>query len=399
MSMYASQVVCGCLLVIACSPTAFARGDDNATTIAAWPPHIVMPDGTDIGLNLKFQRDANWFSDDMGEQEDPRAARRHELGMYVKKHGMYDANVAFDFLSDKWLDVFVRMQTKALASADLGAIRLGYTKTPVGFEGNTGTGSTTFLETSLATQAIFAGRRIGLDWALLRDHWVINAGNYFAGDLQGGSDSHGSAARAAWVPLNLPGDVLHLGVSVSQERPEWTTDRRGVHTPPTARLQASPEASLVDASIVDSGALAYAEQLRRYGLEALLIDGPLSLQAEYLAARVSFLDGKPAYHATGYYALAGWVLTGESRRYVGANVADVVPTRRWGALEFAVRYSEVDLDDGAVAGGRVHQWTLGANWYVDRYFKLQANWVHSSDDRGDKNLSPNIVELRAQLMF
>jgi phosphate-selective porin OprO/OprP len=399
MAAHGQRAACGCLLALACHATAFAQVGGTPVQAAAWPPHIVLADGTEFGLNLKFQRDANWFSDDAGDQEDPRAARRHELGLYVKKPGIFDADVAFDFLSDKWLDVFLRAQTRPLAGLDLGAIRFGYTKTPVGFEGNTGTGSTTFLETALATQAIFAGRRIGVDWALLREHWVVNAGYYFAGDLQGGSDSHGSAARVAWVPRNQPGDVLHLGVSASRERPEWTTDGRGISTPPTARLQAEPEASLVDETIVDSGALAFTRQVRRQGFEALVIRGAFSLQGEWLAAHVDFRDGKPAYDASGYYVFASWVATGESRRYASGNVADVIPRGRWGALELAARYSEVNLDDGAVAGGRVHQWTLGANWYIDRYLKLQANWVHGSEDRGDARLSPNIVELRLQLMF
>lgn len=364
-----------------------------------WPTHLTTANGLDIGLNLKFQRDGNWYTGATGENEDPRSARRHELGFYLKKPGAFDAVVAYDFLSSKWLDVFARMQTAPWLGRDAGALRLGYSKTPVSLEGNTGTGSTTFMETALPTQAFFESRRLGMDWSLVRTTFLVSAGYYPDGDLQGGGDGHTVAARAAWVPLNAPGHILHLGISLSHEYPEWTTDGRGIHTPPTARLQAEPEASLVDQALVDSGALVNANEVHRRGLELVAIDGPWSLQAEYLQARVSFRDEQPAFHGSGYYAFVSWFATGESRPYAAGNVSDVRPRHAAGALELALRYSQVDLDDGAIQGGRESNWTLGANWYLTRYFKIQANWIHGHAENVAPKVSPNLFQMRAQVMF
>jgi phosphate-selective porin OprO/OprP len=363
-----------------------------------WPTHYVFADGTDVGLAVKYQYDVNRYSGD-GDFEDAQTNRRKEFGAFIKKAGVYDATAVYDFQARTWLDVFARVQTKALFGTDVGALRAGFSKTPIGFEGNTGTGSTTFLETALPIQAIYASRRLGVDWALAQPAYIINLGYYAGGDLQGDSDGHMMAGRVAWTPLNTPGDVLHLGVSASRETPDWTTDGRGVATPPGARLRAKPEASLTDIRLVDSGALSFTDSIDRRGLEGLLIEGPWSVQAEYLHADVSREGGRPSYSADGYYAFVSWVVTGESRGYAGGNVADVKPKGPWGAVELALRYSELNLDDGVNLGGREHDFTFGANWYISRYLKLQGNYVHADSTRRDVVVEPNVVEFRAQVMF
>lgn len=363
-----------------------------------WPTHHVFDDGTDLGLSLKYQYDLDRFSNDDGRLPDAQTNRRKELGFYLKKKDVYDATAVYDFQARTWLDVYLRMQGRALFGSDVGALRVGFSKTPVGFEGNTGTGSTTFLETALPTQAIYANRRIGVDWAIQRPHWLANAGYYNGGDLNGDSDGRMLAGRFAWVPLNEPGHVWHLGLSASRESPGGSTDGRGVHTPPGAHLRARPEAGLAD-RLVDSGALAPVSHIDRRGLEGLWIGGPWSVQAEYLDATVSQLHGRPDVDGSGWYAFVSWVATGESRTYAGGNVGDVRPRGRYGALELALRYSELDLDDGPVRGGSERDWTLGANWYVNRYLKLQANYVRAQSDRRGLRVDPNVLELRAQVQF
>ncbi|NII55523.1 porin [Luteibacter sp. SG786] len=363
-----------------------------------WPTHYVFADGTDVGLSLKYQYDLDRFSHDEGTYEDAQTNRRKEFGFFVRKKGVYDGTVVFDFQTKTWLDVFFRMQSKALFGNDVGAFRVGFMKTPVGFEGNTSTGSTSFMETSLPMQAIYAARRLGVDWALARKAYLVQLGYYKGGNLQGDLDGRMVAARAAWTPMNSPGNVLHLGGSYSRENPDGSTDGRGRYNPPSVRLRALPEAGLATRRLIDSGALSVAEHVERRGLEGLWIRGPWSMQGEYLSARVKLKD-KPTYDAHGWYAFGSWVVTGESRTYSAGNVGDVVPKGPWGALEFVLRYSTLDLDDGPTSGGTEHDWTLGANWYLTKYLKLQANYVRATSDRRDLRIDPHIFQMRAQVMF
>ena len=363
-----------------------------------WPTHYVFGDGTDVGLALKYQYDVDRFSSDDGRLADAQTSRRKEFGFYVKKKGVYDATVGYDFQARTWLDTYLRVQSKAILGEDVGALRAGFSKTPVGFEGNTSTGATTFLEAALPTQAIYANRRIGVDWAWERSHYLINAGYYSGGDLNGDNDGRMLAARVAWVPHKQPGDVIHLGVSASEESPDDTVDGRGIYTPPTERLRARPEAGLA-VRLVDSGNLLPTDHIDRIGFEGLWIHGPWSLQGEYLHAAVKLDGGRPSYDASGYYAFASWVVTGESRPYSGGNVDNIKPKGAYGALELALRYSELDLNDSPIAGGRESDWTLGANWYINRHLKLQANYVHVQSSRRNLAVDPNVLEARAQIQF
>ena len=383
------------------APMVASAADDPATPwrfADAWPTHHVFGNGTDLGLSLKYQYDIDRFGNDGGRLEDAQTFRRKEVGVYLKKKGVYDAVAIFNLQGRTWSDVYLRVHSEAVLGVDAGAFRLGFSKTPVGFEGNTSTGATTFLELALPGEAIYANRRLGIDWALERPHFVINAGYYAGGDLNGGSDGHMVASRVAWVPLNEAGRVIHLGLSASRERPSGSIDGRGVYTPPGARLRARPEAGLAS-QLIDSGTLAPAEHIDRRGFEALWIHGPWSAQGEYLAATVTLADQRPNYRAHGYYAFVSWVVTGESRPYAGGNVGDIKPQGRLGAFELALRYSELDLDHAGVRGGHERNWTLGANWYINRYLKLQANYVRARSERPDVRVDPNVFELRAQVQF
>ena len=97
--------------------------------------------------------------------------------------------------------------------------------------------------------------------------------------------------------------------------------------------------------------------------------------------------------------MASWVLTGESRPYNAGAVANIKPAHDYGAVELLARYSRLDLDDGSILGGRQHDLTLGANWYLTSHFKFQANYVKVDASRRGVHSTPEIFELRAQMHF
>ena len=46
----------------------------------------------------------------------------------------------------------------------------------------------------------------------------------------------------------------------------------------------------------------------------------------------------------------------------------------WGAWQLAARYSYLDLDSNPIAGGRLHDYTLGLNWFMNPTMKAQFNY-------------------------
>jgi phosphate-selective porin OprO/OprP len=384
---------------------ASAQAQDKPTTsqTAVWPPKLSTGNGTEWALTGNLAYDANDFSGDgygaSTALNDDDAWRRQEIGATVKRKGYYDFGATFDFQAKTWLDVALRLETKPLFGRDLGKVRIGQMKLPLGFEGNTATRNGSFMENSLPTQAFYQGRRSGIDWAFERPAYIANVGYFFESDLQGNNKGETLAARAAWTPLKEATRVLHLGVSASQEKPDSEVNGLGVEVFPSARWRAKPEAALTGVRLVDSGNLSRVDNIRRTGLEALWIGGPWSVQGEYLRQKTDRELGRPSYSADGGYIFASWLVTGESRVYSGGNVANPKPAGKYGAVELLVRYSRIDLNNDGIAGGRQQDWTLGANWYLNCYFKFQANHVWIDAERGAFSASPRVFELRAQLSF
>ncbi|GAB3783371.1 OprO/OprP family phosphate-selective porin [Dyella agri] len=392
------------LMLAAAAPAIHAADDRDAPSDL--PTHFALGQDTVAGVTALYQFDVNRYAQDRGRFDDAATNRRKYLGLYLRHPGLYDAIVQYDFQAKQWSDTYIRVRSQGLLGADVGLFRFGYSKTPVGFEGATSAAATTFIETALPTQAVWEGRRSGLDWAFLRPTYLVNVGYYFVPeDLDGNNPGRSVAARFAWVPIQRDGHVLHLGISASRETPEWHAGQ-----PPSARFRARPEDGLSPVMLVDSGTLPHTDRIDRRGLEALWIDGPWSVQGEYLQATAQRGDGLPDYKVHGYYAYATWTLTGESRVYADGSVSErryrsadrsaIHPAgHAWGALEIALRYSQLDMDDTRPAGGREHDWTLGANWYLGTHLKFQANEVWAASTRQERQAGPHITELRAQLSF
>ncbi|RUL71003.1 OprO/OprP family phosphate-selective porin [Dyella choica] len=378
------------------APAKARAGDDDG--LYQWPTHFKTGDGTELGLVLRYQYDVNDFSHDKNRFTDAHTNRRKYLGFYVKKPGVYDATVYYDFQSRQWQDVFARLQSQAVLGSDYGALRFGQSKTPVSLEGVTTSTQTTFIELALPSQAVYENRRVGADWAIQHAHWLASLG-YYGKSLIGKNRGHTLAARVAWVPIHEATTVLHLGVAASEEHPYGLVNALGVQQPATASFKATPEAGLTGVNLVSSGTLGGVSHINRLGLEEVWIDGPWSVQGEYLRAQTSFELPKPHYDLDGYYLFGSWVLTGESRQYHDGNVSNVIPARAWGALELALRYSELNLNDGRVLGGREHDWTAGANWYIGSHLRLQANYIRAFSNRRGLVVDPRIFELRAEVFL
>jgi len=171
-------VLCGSLFAATLPCAAQAADFDN------WPVSYDVGGGNTFAFTGNFAYDYNGFSGD-DRLEDKDFMRRKEFGATLKKAGVYDAMVYFDFQSHTWLDVYLRMETKALFGKDVGKIRVGYIKTPVGMDALTASRSVSMQELSLPNQAFSAGRRTGVEWSQEKPHWFAQIGAYGGKDLQG----------------------------------------------------------------------------------------------------------------------------------------------------------------------------------------------------------------------
>ena len=351
-----------------------------------FPPKLEFRSGTQVGLTGNVAYDVHRF-DGEPELQDAEGIRRKELGITAKRKDYFDAGAQYEFESRTWMDVYVRVHSKGLLGTDAGSLRAGWIKTPVGLEGLTASRAPAFLEAPLPSQAIYAGRRTGIEYALGRKHYQGALAYYAGNDPEGVDQGTMWGVRAVWTPVASAGDVWHLGVSHSVEQPAGGR----------ARLRARPEAGLTDVRLVDTGRLTGVRDIERSGVELIRVAGPVTVQAEYLAAHLD--RGSPGSYicAQGASGWIGWVVTGEARPYNG-TLGNVVPSGRHGALELLVRYSTLDLDS-AVPGGTQHSVTVGANYYWKRYLKVQANYVRAHASRNGEESRLNGLLFRVQTHF
>jgi phosphate-selective porin OprO/OprP len=110
----------------------------------------------------------------------------------------------------------------------------------------------------------------------------------------------------------------------------------------------------------------------------------------------------------GWYAYVSWFVAGGSRKYFPQEAIFGYPEiqSKWGALEFAARYSMINLNSGSVPGGRERNVTLGLNWYINRRFRLMAEylWVFCDQNANDDGTviggdRPQIFQMRFQVRF
>jgi len=288
------------------------------------------------------------------------------------------------------------------------AVTIGNMKPQTGLEASLSDRSNagTFIEPALTSGLITAtgARNIGIRVSTGGAHWSGSVG-FFGDDVNNNgvttADDEGSGWhwRLTYAPIATPKALLHVGTS-GYYRNVATGQNTELSSVGQLRLRSTPEYSIENTRLVDTGNLAFADEVSLYALEAATMYGPVGLQAEWVQMDVSESAGRPDLDFNGAYVSANWFLTGESRVYdprTGLFTrfkprANVDPAAGyWGAWEFAARWSTLDLNSKenlrrgttllGVRGGEETNYTLGVNWYWNPYFRMMLNYVNADVDR------------------
>jgi phosphate-selective porin OprO/OprP len=282
----------------------------------------------------------------------------------------------------------------------VGHARAGHFFEPFSLERVTQNHRNTFMERSLA-DAFAPARNLGIEAydalgeeerASYRVGWyAANSDNF--GDQFTDTGGQALTARGTWLPIWYDeGRVfMHVGAGYSYRTPP--NNQLSFATTPEARSGAPTPSDIPD--FVNTGNIS-ADHNQLLGAEWALVYGPLYIQSEYIAVPVDQLGG-PSLFFDGAYVNVSYFLTGESRTYnkLFGIVDRVFPYENFfrvrsdegpivhgkGAWEIAARYSFIDLDDANIQGGRLHNYTLGLNWYLNAYTRMKWELIQSNLDR------------------
>ncbi len=320
---------------------------------------------------------------------------RQELGgpRFGVTGNFFDKRIEFEVSRDpsegegEWKDVYVDVRRSRAFELTGGRF-----KVPFGREMLTGRSNLNFVYRSFAAEALSPSRDVGVmaHGRLYRDRLEYQAG-YFArdGDNARTSQTRGArdtvAARIVFVPFASKAGALgalELGTAATVSRLDNQLGFRGATV-------------LGDGVFFDR---VYVNGRRiRTGLEALWESGPISLSSE-LAIVSDQRNGMgfegndlPGVKAAAWYVAGTWVMTGETKH------GRVDPERPLfqggaGAFELAARLEQLSFDDvvgTALRGNGDRVTTLGVNWYVNRFMKVQPNLIIESIHDPQRSPAPS----------
>jgi len=393
---------------IKAAKTAKAPESDVKITMVPAPKFETADGAYSFKVGGFGQVDAFMSQDDRRDHPDGTNVRRARLNASgtIAKDFKYKIENDFAGNSSSMTDVFLEY-----TGFNPVSIMVGQFKEPFGLDTLTSDLFTTFNERGL-TSAFSPDRRIGIMTSVYGNtaplgSWTAAIGWFGSGTSSTSStddEAQDVTARLTWAPIAEKTQVLHFGIAGSHRIPDASADSYTVSSRPENQLSSSAADFAVS-----TGAITGVESVNLLGLEAAGVYGPFAVQGEYVISsvnRITLADQQ----FSGYYAEASYFLTGESKNYQAkSGKFDRVTPKwafkpsegSWGAWQVAARYSELDLNDSVVKGGKVDDITLGLRWIPQPYISVTLNYVMTDTDRFavTPNDDPRTWILRTQFDF
>jgi len=389
-----------------------ARSEQEDLPKNVTPAPVTYPT---VKLNGFLQVDAGWFHQDtaslatLGDIQDDRGFRRTRLITSGKVAENVSYLLDLDFAQagrPSFLDVYMDIAKVPV----LGNVRIGQYRVPFGMDEFTNGRELTFLERPL-TRSLAPFRQIAVGFHdTTTDENVTWAAAAFGTNTDPwgssiGDRGYGIAERLTAVLLEDASAefLVHGGLAHSYiATPNGKIQYRSV---PEYNGPINVPGSVPN--FVDTG-LIPAENANLFNGELAATWGSWHAQSEMRYSVVNLNSGGVAGFPS-FYVQTAYILTGEHRPYdktkaVFGRVKPNHPARfnggGIGAWELAWRYSMVDLTNGAIQGGELHDMTYGVNWYLNNFTKLQFNYISADLNRalvGDSHTDLFVV--RAQVDF
>ena len=301
-----------------------------------------------------------------------------------------------------------------LKSVKFAKLRVGKFKEPIGLEVLRSDRELTFAERSLASDLVplrYIGAQVS---GSVLSESISYAAGYFNGSSDGSNGaftqwSRGSeaAARVFLRPFAASGvSALHqLGLGVAGS----AGDQHGA----IAGLKTMGQTTFFKYSTTATAN----GQHNRLAPQAYYYAGPFGLLSEYVISSQDVLNKNLAQRVRNEaWQIAGsFVLTGEKNAYSGVRPRNATEHvrgfRRFGALELAVRYSQLRIDGDAfprfanpsTVPQSAKEQAVGANWYLNRCVKLETDYERTGFHMASSTVislhSENVLMNRIQLAF
>jgi phosphate-selective porin OprO/OprP len=353
--------------------------------------------GTNVRVDAHFKSQVDWRDGSDDTDDDARDAfdlNRARVGIDGRMSRYVEYQVEREIRTTKrpWRDVFVNVRPLRAFQVQLGRFKM-----PFSLEQTTGGMDLDFAYRALASTYLAPSRDVGV---MAHGNVLKNALKYELGLFREGGDNarvteqvfpadqRTVAGRIVTRPLTAASDSLlrelEVGLAFTAGRvPEGLNSLR----PETIAGD-----RLTDRVYVNG-------VRRRLGAELQWRPGPVSVQGEVIRVseerRAQGIDNEDLPDAIqhGWYVSGTWLITGEEKKN---NIDPAEPFLQGGlgALEIAGRLEAITFGGGprnepAFPGPRARRiadtkdtaWTLGLNWYLNRFIGVRVNAIRELQER------------------
>jgi phosphate-selective porin OprO/OprP len=376
------------------SPAARTPAPAESNVTFGWADHPRIRVGTRLRVDVRarlqgdvLRSEAPLDDEDALDTDIDLAKRR--AGIDGEYQGVLAFQVERDFADDDnpWRDVYADYRQFTAVRVQAGKFKM-----PFSLDANTSAADLDFVYRSLAATRLAPGR----DWGvMMHGRMARRAFQYEVGVFRHDGDrarvrNDTQVAAGRTVALRFATEPAArsktLGRTFSAAVALTTSDVAATPFTLRARTALGSPFLLEDAWV--QGAR------RRIGLEALWMPGPASIKAEYMrvsqARRGQSLEEADleALAAAGWYASGTWIVTGDSKSDV-ATPGRPLFQGGIGAIEVGARIEALTFGNGGARGSispraeeplgnRNRVTTIGVNWYVNQWVKVQANAIHEA---------------------
>jgi phosphate-selective porin OprO/OprP len=370
-----------------------------------------------LKLRAYTQADGRWLLDPGQEGDDTFLLRRVRLSFEGTVGKYVDFRIMPDFANSTLTLFDAYANLKYFPEAQ---VQVGKFKPPVGLERLQSATALTFVERAFPTLLVPSRDVGGMVWSELAEGLVTYQLGYFNGVRDGGTqdvdtdDGKDFAARLFFHPFRPLGsewlDGFGIGVAGTWGRVDEQSPTSFRTTAAATSFFAYRGASATFAAVSGDG-----ERLR-YSPQAYWYAGPLGVMAEYVSSSQEMQRDPVAPGSTlredleheAWQVAVSYALTGENASYKGLIPASPFAPGEggWGAFEIAARYNAIDFDDDSFDGGansfadptlsatKAQGFTVGLNWYLNRWIKVMVNYDRTSFDGGAPGGAPGSIRDR-----
>jgi phosphate-selective porin OprO/OprP len=407
-----SSIVSCALVMLALTPARLSAQSSAPAQpplpVAGWNEGFVLqtPDGHNrLQLGAVLQTDGRFGLDDPLPITNTFVLRKARAVFSGRVARYFDFRLMPEFAgSTTILDAYFDIRFSPMFR-----LRSGKDKTPIGYEVLLGDTTLIFPERSVAS-LLLPNRDIGFQGqGELAGGRLLYSGGIFNGNPADGTSS--TTDQDVNNAKDVAGRIVYLPFRLKKDSP---LANFGVHFGASAGTQ-SGTLPAYRTSIGQTffsyvaGATADGDRTR-VTPAVFLYSGRVGGFAEYVRSTADVTRSGFTTSAANqaWNVTASYVLTGDatSERGVRPHAPFDPAAGQWGALQAAVRYGELTVDDDVFAAGlaaanashRARQLTFGANWFLNNYAKIYATFERFTFDGGNRPAEHSIL-FRAQFAF